>query len=134
MFREYYKLYFKTFLNLWRSDIDWKAYSVEILSAFVGGWLFVRTNGWDVVINNPWDFFVNIVALPVALAFGYSMYKLAYTPVKIFGSQKIRLANRSWYDIEFEPIHFTERGMNVAALKVRNNKPIEITELNLQVF
>lgn len=140
-FREYYKLFCKTFWKTFWSDIDWRGYSIEFISAIVVGWLYVHYNGWGSVMNNFLDFCLSVLAVPGAIALSYSIYKLIMTPVEIFkvNAEMMRdkdvLANKyTWKDVVIsidEPLSPDENP--VVFLNAMNTKPWDIENLQLVV-
>jgi len=90
---EYYSLWWKTFKEIFWADIDWKGYSIEVFTAFIGGWLFVRQNGWGAVMNNFLDFILFVLAVPGGIAVLYSAYKLMMTPVEILKKQRTNFSD-----------------------------------------
>ncbi|HCK65394.1 MAG TPA: hypothetical protein DHW49_03945, partial [Anaerolineae bacterium] len=116
---------------MWKSGIDWKSYSAEVLSGIIGGWLFVQTNGWVAVVANIGDFLLSILAFPFTLALLYSVYKLIITPVEIYRHHIYQLEKYDWSRVEIEPVPFDILGLDGWGVKVTNNKHIPLEEVSI---
>ena len=132
--KEYYKLFWSTFWHLFKTKFGTRDIIILIFAAFVGTLLSYLWGGKEFMVEQVVTF-VGFSVLPLAvISLVYLVNLMRETAVTIYTEQKKRLANRSWYDVDFEPVYFTNQGRHITALKVRNNKPIEITELNLKIY
>lgn len=132
--QEFFKEYRKTFVELFKKSFGWRDWTLLALAVFAGIAGSYWWKGKEYMIEQLFSYIAWSIVPLVVLSLGYIMYFAVQTPVNIYAKQKKLLSNRSWYDVEFEPIHLTERGMNIAALKIINNKPIEITDLNIKTY
>ena len=130
-FKEYYILFYKTFNDLWKSDIDWKAYSVEILSSVIGGILFIYGNGVRAVMENISGFVLSVLAIPGALALSYSVYKLIMTPVEIYKSQSAKYEPFGWDKVEINVKPFNILGLVGWGIEVKNSKGISLENVSV---
>jgi hypothetical protein len=129
--KEFYKLYASTFWSLLKGRLGAKDLVLLVLALVIGPLFAFLWKDMQFMIEQTITF-VAYSLLPFAvLGLIYFSWAVIRTPVEIYADLKKRLANRSWYDVNFQPIHFTDHGAHIAALKIRNDKPIEITELTL---
>ncbi len=130
-FKEYYPLFFKTFRDLWKSGIDWKAYSIEVLSSVVGGIVFIYSNGENAVMENISGFVLSVFAFPGILAFLYSAYKLIMTPVEIYKSQIVKFEPYDWSNVGIVEKPFNILGLSGWGIEVINNKGIALENVSI---
>lgn len=128
--KKYFILYWATFLELFKKNISWRSAVTEIVPAFIGLFIYIDQYGWNDIMNNFENFFWLVLSIPGTLAILYSAYILLKTPVDIYKKSELKFENLSWSNVEIDVFHFIYHGARIAALKVRNDKPIKIIELN----
>ncbi|MBC7876233.1 MAG: hypothetical protein H7Y59_03605 [Anaerolineales bacterium] len=129
-FLDYYKLYWNTFAKNWKSNLDWRGYGVELLSAVISGGLFIRGNGWKAVLDNPRDFLLSTLAFPIALAVLYSLYHLLVTPANLYIDKQKLAWRRTWRDVEIAPINFSDDEWFGVGLSIVSDKSDEYNVTN----
>ena len=129
--QEFYSLFLSTFWRLVKERLGAKDAVLLGLAIIIGPVFAFLWKDMEFMIEQTMTFVIYSLLPFLALLLIYFSWAVVRTPVEIYAELKKRLANRSWYDVDFEPIHFTDHGAHIAALKIRNDKPIEITGLTL---